>query len=296
MHHALKNESKKNDNSGFGRSYHFLRYFKNMMMKLLSKLNTSHYTILPDTKERKAHKKNFLFLCFLAFIGFTGCEKDGAFKREISPWDFLCDKNYDEVTVEIQSVNGYEPSSATLNNLTTFLQNRLNKSNITIARNSIMSPNKSSFSLDDIKEIEKENREEHTKKRTLTAYILFLDGDYSANIGSSKVLGIAYGKTSIAIFEKTILEFSGGIGKPPTNILETTVSEHEFGHLLGLVNNGTSMHINHQDSVNGKHCNVKDCLMYYSAETSDIVANLLGGKVPALDSHCIDDLKDNGGK
>jgi hypothetical protein len=53
---------------------------------------------------------------------------------------------------------------------------------------------------------------------------------------------------------------------------------------------------NHQDEANGRHCTNSNCLMYYEAETSDLVANLLGNTVPALDNHCLEDLRANGGK
>ena len=234
----------------------------------------------------------FILLALLTFI--TQCKKDedgDINNSNVLPNDFLSDKKYDNLIVEIQSVDGYQPTSAAIDKLKIFLQNRLNKPvGITISQNIISSPGVSSYTLNDIKEIEKANRINNTNGKTLTAYFLFTDADYADNSGSSKVLGIAYGSTSMAIFEKTILEFSGGIGEPPTSTLETTVINHEFGHILGLVNNGSNLQANHQDAGHGKHCNVQNCLMYYTAETNDIVANLLGGGIPELDANFIHDL------
>ena len=233
-----------------------------------------------------------IIIYIIAVLMFTGCKKEGVLNK-ISPHDFLSDVKYNSLIAEIQYVNGYEPSAKAISNLTTFLQKRLNKYNgVTVVKNNISSPGKSSYTLDDIKKIEKERRTQKTNGSTLTAYIFFADADYS----DSQVLGIAYGYTSIVVFEKTIKDFSGGISQPPTTTLETTVIDHEFGHLMGLVNNGTAMQINHQDNSNGKHCANRNCLMYYNVETTDVISNLLGGNIPELDANCINDLHANGGK
>ena len=227
-----------------------------------------------------------------------GCHKEpDSVPHNVVPNDFLSDKKYDKLIVEIQYVSGFEPSSTTLDNLKTFLQQRLNKSaGITFTQNTIPSPGKSVYSAEDVQNIEKANRTQTTNNKTLTAYFFFADGDYTGNNGSSKILGFAYGSSSMAIFEKTIKDFSGGVGKPSGSVLETTVVLHEFGHILGLVNNGTPMQATHQDVPNGKHCDDQNCLMYYIVETSDIVASVLGGTIPVLDAACLNDLKANGGK
>ena len=227
-----------------------------------------------------------------------GCHKETvSLPNNILPNDFLSDKNYNKLIVEIQYVSGNAPAAATLDNLQAFLQQRLNKSTgITIAQNSITSPGKSVYSVDDIENIEKANRSQTTSSKTLTAYFFFADGDYASNSGNSKVLGFAYGSSSMVIFEKTIKGLSGGVGQPTVTALETTVVLHEFGHILGLVNNGTPMQAAHQDVPNGKHCDDQNCLMYYTVETSDIVSNIIGGSIPALNTSCINDLKANGGK
>jgi hypothetical protein len=71
---------------------------------------------------------------------------------------------------------------------------------------------------------------------------------------------------------------------------------HEFGHLFGLVDLGSPMQVNHKDAANGNHCNVNNCLMYYGAETTDILGFLLTGNVPSLDVNCQNDIRANGGK
>ena len=243
-------------------------------------------------------KISLISLCLFVSLFFTECKKDKVDLNDgITPHNFLAGDKYDKLIVEIKYVTGFEPTSGTLANLKTFLEQRLNKpAGIEFVQSAIASPGKASYSFSEIKDMEKTHRAQKTDGKTLTAFFLFVDGDYAENSGNSKVLGIAYGTSSMAIFEKAVKEYSGGIGKPTTTALETTVINHEFGHTLGLVNNGTSTTSSHQDAAHGAHCNNKDCLMYYTAETSDIIGSILGGNVPGLDAACINDLKANGGK
>jgi hypothetical protein len=212
----------------------------------------------------------------------------------VGPREFLSESKYTKLIIEIDYVSGFEPDPASVQAVVTFLQGRINKPNgIEVVKNMIASPGKNVYTLSDIREIETANRGQLTSGNTITAYALFLDKDYS----DPNVLGVTYLNTSIAIFEKTIKGYSGGLTQPSTQLLETTVIEHEFGHVLGLTNYGTPMQSAHQDSQHGAHCTNKSCLMYYAVETSGIVGNLLSqGNPPLLDQACINDLKANGGK
>ena len=126
----------------------------------------------------------------------------------------------------------------------------------------------------------------------LGVYFLYTDGGYT----EGNVLGIAFRNTSMCIFGKTIHDNSGGIGQASRTKLESTVLEHEAGHILGLVDVGTAMQTNHKDAGHGSHCNNTNCLMYYSSETTDVLGFLITGSIPTLDANCKADLKANGGK
>lgn len=53
----------------------------------------------------------------------------------------------------------------------------------------------------------------------------------------------------------------------------------------------------HQDTAHGKHCDIENCLMYWTAETGEGLLNsITGGNIPTLDTQCIADLQANGGK
>jgi hypothetical protein len=249
----------------------------------------------------------FLFFLMLALGLFARCtqestdfpeeEEDILEDNAIKPNDFLSEDQYDQLVVEIVYVEGYKPKSNSSYHLISFLQERLHKSGgITLSSTAIESPGKSVYSISDLQDLEEIHRAHATTDKTLTAWIMIVDGDYAENEDDAKTLGVAYGSSSMALFCKTIQEFSGGLGQPSTHVLETTVLKHEFCHVLGLVDNGTPMVENHLDTQHGKHCSNKNCLMYHAAETSQFITNFFAESVPSLKEQCLNDLKNNGGK
>ena len=100
----------------------------------------------------------------------------------------------------------------------------------------------------------------------------------------------------MSLLGKTIHDNSGGIGQASRTKLESTVLEHEFAHILGLVDAGSNMQTIHKDGTHGSHCNNSDCLMYYTSETTDILGFLITGNIPVLDASCKADITANGGK
>jgi hypothetical protein len=235
----------------------------------------------------------------LFFLGRCSGSQGGgsALNPGSSARDYLTSSSYTSLVIEMQSVSGYAPTTTAKNNLISFLQARLHKPlGITIADETITSPGQSSYTLDDVKRIESTSRKLSSSGSQMTAYFLFLDGNSTSDSSSGQILGTAYAPSSMVIYEKTIQSLSSvPVTQPSTAVLESTVLEHEFGHLLGLVNTGTSPQSTHQDTAHGAHCTNTACLMYWNVDTSGIIGNLLGGTVPSLDADCLADLQANGG-
>lgn len=207
--------------------------------------------------------------------------------------DFLVSDDFENLTVEIDYMEGYVPTDEMINNLKSFLESRLNKSNITIMSPSSIEPGgQSSYTTNEVRDLEEEHRSKFSEENSLAVYVIILDGEYS----QSNVLGIAYYNTSAALFGESIENASNGVGANPRGLIESTVLQHEFGHLFGLVDNGVEMQQEHKDDGNGDHCNNENCLMYYTVRTTDFFASLLGGEVPELDDQCRADLAAAGGK
>ncbi|MBB4807130.1 putative Zn-dependent protease [Chryseobacterium defluvii] len=208
--------------------------------------------------------------------------------------DLLNNNRYNALVIEIQYMPGYAPDTNAIELVKNFLSTFLKKEgNISIVTREISGASASSLSADEIKAIENTNRSSFTSGSTMAVSVIYTNGQYTEN---ANTLGIAYRNTSVALLGKTIHDNSGGFGQVSRTKLEATVHEHELGHLLGLVDLGSSMQVNHKDSVNGSHCNNNNCLMYYASETTDILSFLNTNNIPQLDANCKADLKANGGK
>jgi len=247
--------------------------------------------------------KKLLFF-FFATILFAGCDKSGSDYVNgngslnnsavgASAHDLLSSSKYTSLKIEIQYMTGFQPDAAALAHLQNTLTALLNKpSGITIITKEIPVSSSLSLSLNDVIDIEKTNRTAFTNGTELAVYLLYTNGNYTDN----NVLGIAYKNTSTVLFGKKIGDNSGGIGQASRTKLVATVAEHELGHLLGLVDLGSNMQTAHKDAAHGNHCSNTSCLMYYGAETSDILGFLITGNIPVFDANCKADLTANGGK
>jgi hypothetical protein len=215
-----------------------------------------------------------------------------------SSHDLLADDTFKSMVIEVVYVEGYEPSTAAINNLVSFLNERVNKSKgISVVKRAIASPGKATFTNQEIIAIEDANRTKYNTSDQIAVWAFFADGESATNTSSAKVLGTAYRNTSFVIYEKTIQGLSSSPLQPARSLLEATVITHEFGHILGLTNLGAKLQSNHEDTEHSKHCNVESCLMYWSAESESGIANMIsGGTAPKLDAQCLADLKANGGK
>jgi hypothetical protein len=206
--------------------------------------------------------------------------------------EILSSSKYSSLKVEVQYMTGYIPDAPALNHLQSFLSALVNKpGGVVITTKEIAAAN-TTLSLNNIIDIERANRSVFTNGSEIALYILYTNGNYTDN----NVLGIAYKNTSVVLFGKKIHDNSGGLGQASRTKLVATVSEHEMGHLMGLVNLGSSMQTDHQDGAHINHCNNNNCLMYYASETSDILGFLITGNIPSLDGNCRADLTANGGK
>ncbi|WP_372638887.1 peptidase [Fodinibius sp.] len=208
---------------------------------------------------------------------------------------FLTDSSFTRLELEIDYMPGHQPSQQALDSLKSFLQTRLQKSEVVITTpTEVQSGGGGTYSADEIRAFEEEYRDTYTDSRdhTLHAYFLITDGKFQEQ---NNVLAIAYFNTSMAFFGETVEEASSGIGAPPREKIEGTIFQHEFGHILGLVGNGTPTQSDHK-TAGSAHCTAEGCLMEPSVETTDFFANLFDGSIPDLDAQCIADLQANGGK
>jgi hypothetical protein len=242
----------------------------------------------------------------LLFLCFTACKKETTVfsnnpdanylhNRAVgaSASELLSAGTYKSLKIEIQYMTGYVPDASALNHLQNVLNTYLNKpSGITIVTKEIPPASFNTLSIEGVKSIEEQNRTVFTTGDQLGVYVLYTNGDFTDN----NVLGAAFRNTSMVIFGKTIHDNSGALGQTSRTKLEGTVLDHEFGHILGLVDLGSTMQTAHKDAAHGNHCSNTNCVMYYASETKDILGFLLTGNIPPFDANCIADMHANGGK
>ena len=255
-------------------------------------------------------KYQFLISILFLFI-ILGCSKDDSINNNngvnvsinrqavgSSANDLLSSTSFKSLIIELVYVEGFEPTATTVSNFVSFLQNRLNKPNgIIVEKRAIAPPGKEVYTIQDIVDIEMEQRQNYNTNNQIAVWALFADGKSSQDSNNHLVLGTAYWNTSFVIYQETIQDLSNSPFEPSRSLVETTVINHEFGHILGLTNLGSSMQDDHEDEAHPKHCHVESCLMYWSTESSAGMDNLIGlSSAPQLDEQCIADLRANGGK
>ena len=246
--------------------------------------------------------KTKIFIAVLLLVSTIACKKKEAVyspNKELNNKpvgaaanDLLSSNKYKALRIEINYMPGYEPDMAAVNHLWDRLKIYLNKVDISIVSGEIPAASSATLSIDQVRTIEEQHRTEYNTDTMICVYLLCTNGNFT----DDKVLGAAYKNTSMVLFGKKVHDNSGGVGQASRTKLEATVLEHEFGHLLGLVDIGSPMQANHKDASHGNHCNNTNCLMYYAAETTDILGYLLTGNIPPFDANCIADMKANGGK
>ncbi|WP_029038514.1 hypothetical protein [Salinimicrobium xinjiangense] len=244
----------------------------------------------------------------IVLIFFAGCSVDEAEKIPTShrndlvlgasARDYLSDEKFTSLQVEVVYVTGFEPTSEAIGSLKTFLNKYINKPNgISIITRAIPSPNMGTYAIEEIVELEKSERTVFSNGEKLGTFIFFADEKSTDSDEQRRVIGKAYRNTSMVIFDKEIRDMSNSGTRGE---IQTTALHHEFGHLFGLVNNGTPAQSPHEDSDSKKkaHCDVEGCLMNAEIEFGTSPFSFLenGQQILDFDDQCKLDLKANGGK
>lgn len=237
--------------------------------------------------------KRLAFLLVLVSLMGASCQKEDMpqldyRKLGASANDILSDRTYKSIEIEISYMPGYMLADTVLSHVRNYLSMVANKpTGISFRQTSFSRTVPSPMTLNQVVSLEKDVRTGFTGGTVLRIHIMVVDAEYQ----TADILGISYWNTSMCVFGKTIDKFSGRPGLLSKNQLLITLIEHEMGHLLGLVDQGTPMVAQHK-STNGAHCTNTRCLMYYVIETAGNAST----PIPTLDTDCLNDLRANGGR
>ncbi len=219
--------------------------------------------------------------------------------------DILSNNNFDKLLIEIAYVNGFRPSQSTMDNFVSYLREHTFKEDIEFIYKPLDSPDEENLSLQVIANLESENRTVYNNGKTLAIYIYFADAPSDGDDEDSDLvtLGAVYRNTSMIIYERTLRRLAARSSFISVSDVETATLNHEFGHLFGLVNLGTPMVINHEDSEAENHCTTPGCLMRAELQFGggmmkqmQLLASKGQATIPGLDAECLTDLRANGGR
>ncbi|MEC8875099.1 MAG: hypothetical protein VYE50_00805 [Candidatus Thermoplasmatota archaeon] len=212
---------------------------------------------------------------------FVSCEDTtGACRYEI-----LQSTDFSGLHVEINYVTEHAPDSDAVDLLKHRIHETTDKGSVSVSQNGFGSTDES-YSLEEIIAIENEQRTRYKSGNTFVIHILYLNGEYEDN---DQTLGLAYTGSSFVLFKEKIEEAE--LVFISAEEVERSVIVHEYGHLLGLINNGYESPHDHEDPEHPYHSNNEESVMYWSIETLDIFKQLDGSPPDNFDSDDLDDLR-----
>tara|TARA_R110000751_G_scaffold4791_3_gene23161 strand:- start:10001 stop:10780 length:780 start_codon:yes stop_codon:yes gene_type:complete len=258
--------------------------------------------------------KKISLVFLLTFTLFLACSKDSSDSETLkvdktanlkgpgdSANDLLSDTNFKNLVIEIAYVTNFAPTETAVSNFVNLLNERSYKDNMSIIYKELDSPKKDSLSIDEIFDLEKENRTVYNNEDTLGLYIYFTDATASSDNPDEDLVtfGAVYRNTSMVIYEATIRNLASKSSLISTSTVEAATLNHEAGHLFGLVNLGTEAVNDHEDPDAKSHCNEQNCLMRAELQFGWGMAKMLtakNGAIPSFGPECLLDLQSNGGK
>ncbi len=242
-----------------------------------------------------------LVVIMVVAVAFSGCTEDdgaggGRERGAVGDYnhDYLSNERYETLEIEIDFVDGFNPTTSAIQTLKDRIGTYCQKSSVSVKQDPFDSGD-TSYTLEEVQALESENRKGWRSGSTIVLHILYLNGEYEDD---ANVLGIAYHADSFAIFKERIDDVATTDIENPLLVsgadIERSVLVHEFGHLLGLVNINYESEVDHEDPDHPDHCDHEDCVMNAVLETSEI-ANFVNGlstKPPTdFESDCVDDLR-----
>lgn len=177
--------------------------------------------------------------------------------------EILSNEKFNKLKIEIAYVVGFKPKRQTIDELERYLKLHTFKEDIEIVYLELTSPDEDDLTVQEIADLEADNRTVYNDGETLGIYIYFADSPSDGDDLEEGfvTLGAVYRNTSMVIYERTVKILAGRNLLITDADIEIATVNHEFGHLFGLVNLGTPAVNDHEDSEAANHCTTEGCLM-----------------------------------
>lgn len=243
-------------------------------------------------------------ISFLLLLGLPGCLNGLTNSADAGPRDYVSNAKYDKWVIELDITEGKTVPSSALSLLQTRLNEVANKpGGIVVTRDDTLPKRGGTWSQDDLLKTHERTFDGKTGGDTVYLHLMVVDGTYE----DSNVLGVTYSRATSSgkvVSTGPIVLFADRINSV-CNVLCVTfgsneiwqaVLVHEFGHAMGLVDNGAPMQRNHEDPEHPGHSNNQASVMYYAVETTSIATVFQNGPPTQFDANDKSDLCALGGK
>lgn len=189
----------------------------------------------------------------------------------------LSSSQFTDMVIEIDHAPGYAPEASTVQLLTDRLEDVCDKPDgIRAAITETEFNHAGAWSANDVREQALEHREAPPMDgTTLRWHLLFPAGAYD----DDSVLGVAVNAADVAVFRDSIDDAENILRRPSAENIENSVTLHEVGHLLGLVNLVYTSPRDHEDPDHPGHSSNEDSVMYWAVESSSLGA-IFSGELP----------------
>jgi predicted Zn-dependent protease len=233
-------------------------------------------------------KKCYIILFYALFIALSGCSgtgdtsSSGEESKELKTDIPALYSSVTDISVEVFYESGAEPHTGNTQkgmpfwsileaNISELFEGRTSVPNVHVPRTisemtEISDQKKSSWTAGEIMGLAESNAKEHTSSPYAKYYIFFLNGYLNEDgKNDTTVIGASLSGTPVIVIFEDVVVSTGG-NTMLANYVEQATLVHEFGHAMGLVNNGVPLATNHQDLPNGHHCKNENCVMYWLNE------------------------------
>ncbi len=245
-------------------------------------------------------------VALVALVAGAGCLDDVLPSGPVGPRDYLRDSDYTKWVIEVDYAGGERPSDSVLSLLKQSMKDVVNKpGGVEVRLDDQLPRDERSWTTDALQVLRDDRQDAETGGETVVTHLAFLAGHSASDNADGRVLGVAIGHGQVAIFSATVKDSCTSFSLPPClysdDEIFRAVVVHEFGHILGLVDNGIPMVNDHEaDSCNDQpdrgHSDNPGSVMYCAVETTDFLQALSGDLPTEFDADDRADLEAAGGK